>query len=210
MNTDVSEGTTSSSQCTTPGPAGTISGYSVSTLVGDPVYVFGGVIDRPVPMAVGERNGTVVVIAGLDGPDAPTVDDVIEADEALWNELRTAEVLGGPPVEPIGGDLEVRAELITFAGGDGGHLTFKLKEFEGVTFLEVYKNDAIISPDAAYWVEEIDGRRRGMSSAPGGGVAGTRLGDSPITEPFTVEVFIIDSDDLVLQTTGEIMLVPQT
>ena len=206
MNTQVSEGSTSSSQCTIPGAT---VGYSVSILTGDPVYEFGGVIDRPAPLSVGMRDGVVLVISGPDLPGAPTVDDVIEADETLWNELRTADVLGGPRVEPIGTDVEVVADLMTFAGGDGGHLTFKLKEFEGVTFLEVYKNDAVVSEGGVYWVEEIDGRRRAMTSAPGGGVWGTRLGDSPLTEPFTVEVFVIDGDDLVLQTTGEIMLVPQ-
>jgi hypothetical protein len=206
MNTEVSEGSTSGSQCRIPG---TSVGYSVSTLNGDPVYVFGGVIDRPAPLAVGEHNGTVLVIAGPDLPGAPTVDDVMDADETLWNELRTAEVLGGPRVEPIGGDLEVIADLVTFAGGDGGQLTFKLRESEGIAFLEVYTGNAKISADGVYWHIQIDGRTRLITTAGAGGTLGQRVGEVFPPEPFTAEVSIFDGDDLVLQTTGEIMLVPE-
>ena len=51
--------------------------YTITTLDGDAVFVFLGVIDRPVPLEVGVVGDDVVVIDGPDEPTAPTVADVV-------------------------------------------------------------------------------------------------------------------------------------
>jgi hypothetical protein len=85
MNTDVS-GEVHRSAC-----QHVMSGlqYRVSTITGDPVLQFGGVIDRPVPLDVGVVDGTVVVIDGPSDPNQPTIADVIDAAAADWTELTT-------------------------------------------------------------------------------------------------------------------------
>jgi hypothetical protein len=63
--------------------------YRISTLDGDPVFQYAGVIDRPVPLEVGYKLGTLVVIEGIDDPTAPAVNDVVNTDVATWDNLRT-------------------------------------------------------------------------------------------------------------------------
>jgi hypothetical protein len=64
--------------------------YYISTLVGDSLYVYGGVIDRSVPKQVGITDGTVIVISGQASPDAPTPADVVNADPAIWQTIPTS------------------------------------------------------------------------------------------------------------------------
>lgn len=51
----------------------------------DPIVEYAFVSDRPPPLEVGYREGSLIVIDGFgDRPDAPKVDDVHNADEATW------------------------------------------------------------------------------------------------------------------------------
>jgi hypothetical protein len=61
--------------------------YRITTLDGDPVFQYALVIDRPVPLEVAFRQGTLVVIEGIEDSTAPSVDDVYNADLATWNNL---------------------------------------------------------------------------------------------------------------------------
>ena len=61
--------------------------YRISTLDGDPVFVYALVIDRPVPLEVGYNEGTLVVIGGIADPTAPTVKDVSNMSQATWDDL---------------------------------------------------------------------------------------------------------------------------
>ena len=62
--------------------------FRIGALSGDPVFEYAAVIDRHVPLAVGRRDGAVIVI---DGPDSaerpPTVADVVTADPDTWADL---------------------------------------------------------------------------------------------------------------------------
>jgi hypothetical protein len=69
-------------------PAGGL--YYISTLAGDPLYVYGGVIDRSVPKQVGITDGTVIVISGQASADAPTPADVVNADPTIWQTIPTS------------------------------------------------------------------------------------------------------------------------
>ena len=66
--------------------------YRISTLDGDPLFLYALVIDRPVPLQVAFKDGTLVVIGGNADPTAPTVDDVFNTDQQTWDVLR-----GAPP-----------------------------------------------------------------------------------------------------------------
>ena len=61
--------------------------YRISTLDGDPVFVYALVIDRPVPLEVGYKQGTLVVIGGIADPSAPTAEDVFNTTQAAWDDL---------------------------------------------------------------------------------------------------------------------------
>jgi hypothetical protein len=61
--------------------------YYISTLDGDPVFLYAGVIDGRVPIEVGYKDGTLVVIGGNADPTAPTVHDVFNTSQAAWDDL---------------------------------------------------------------------------------------------------------------------------
>ena len=61
--------------------------YRISTLDGDPVFLYALVIDRPVPLEVGYQQGTLVVIGGIADPSAPKVRDVFNTTQAAWDDL---------------------------------------------------------------------------------------------------------------------------
>ena len=63
-------------------------GAFVAASDGDPVSEFMSVIDRPVPLEVGRRDGTLIVVTGPADASAPTVAQVRNADPATWAELR--------------------------------------------------------------------------------------------------------------------------
>ncbi len=65
--------------------------YRISAIEADPISEYVSVIDRPPPVAVGLRDTTLIVITG-DGsgrpdPTAPTINQVTNADPAVWAQL---------------------------------------------------------------------------------------------------------------------------
>jgi hypothetical protein len=61
--------------------------YRISTLDGDPVFLYALVMDRPVPLEVGYQDGTLVVIGGNADPTAPTVHEVFNMTQSAWDDL---------------------------------------------------------------------------------------------------------------------------
>lgn len=61
--------------------------YRIGAIDADPIAEYGGVIDRPVPLEVGVRDGTLVVIEGAADPSAPRVADVVNAAPDEWDAL---------------------------------------------------------------------------------------------------------------------------
>jgi len=60
--------------------------------VDDPIVEYAFVSDRPAPIDVGYRDGSLIVINGFgDDPDAPTVGDVHNADQATWNAIPASD-----------------------------------------------------------------------------------------------------------------------
>jgi hypothetical protein len=206
LNTEVS-GEVHRSACVLPG---TTVEYRISAISGDPIFEYGGVIDRPAPLSVGMIDGTVVVIDGPDDPAAPTIADVISTDRATWDELLTRseapegvqdaiEVTVGEPVEVM---------LQTFDGQVGSSpLVVRVVEDPDVTYLQVETAGAVLHPDAVLWKVDIQGRGGGLRSATVGPVSGYRIADTPFTGEINVEISVIDGGDFTLQTTGQIRLV---
>jgi hypothetical protein len=58
--------------------------YRISVIGGDPVFVYFGIIDAPRPYAVGSNGSGAITIYGLQDPAAPTLQQVTEADAAVW------------------------------------------------------------------------------------------------------------------------------
>lgn len=83
LNTNL-VGRTASVECVAP-DTGFI--YRIGAIDADPIVEYGGVIDRPVPLQVGERDGIVIVIDGAADPSAPTLTDIVNADLDTWTEL---------------------------------------------------------------------------------------------------------------------------
>lgn len=208
MNTDVS-GEVGSSECDV---ASTGYRYRISAITGDAVFQYGGVIDRPVPLEVGTRDSTLIVIDGVADPSAPTVGNVIDANPATWLELRSrprGPEDSAPRTESISEGAEVVIPLTSVDDSTAtSYLTLRLKTEQGVTFLEVDTADAVLAPDAAFWHTEINGGGGGISTANVGGVLGFRLGDAPVGVTIDVTISVIDGGEFVLQTTGVLRLVP--
>jgi hypothetical protein len=62
--------------------------YSVVVMgLGEPVLAYLAVIDRTPPLAVRRNGDGVLLIIGPDMPEAPTLDDVVDADQATWDAL---------------------------------------------------------------------------------------------------------------------------
>ena len=61
--------------------------YSVWSIAGDLMYQFLSVLDRPYPLDVGHRDGSVLILHGPDTPGHPTIADVIEAPTDAWLDL---------------------------------------------------------------------------------------------------------------------------
>lgn len=208
MNTDVA-GEVGSSECVV---ASTGYAYRISAINGDPVFQYGGVIDRLVPLEVGMHGSTLIVIDGVPDPAAPTVDDVVDADPGAWLALRSR-----PPWPE---ESELRTEniregadvVVPIDSVDGStpqsYLTLRLSTREGVTFLEVATADAVLASDAAFWRTTIDPGNDGVTTASVGPVMGLRIGDAPLGEPIEVTVSVIDGGEFVLQSTGTITLIP--
>lgn len=78
--------------------------YTISAVDADPIVAYGGVIDRPVPLEVGVNSGTLIVINGRADPSAPTIADVVNADDENWAALLanapTVDQLAGWPPPP--------------------------------------------------------------------------------------------------------------
>lgn len=54
---------------------------------GEPVLAYLAVIDRSPPLAVRRNGDGVLLISGPDLSEAPTLDDVVDADQATWDSL---------------------------------------------------------------------------------------------------------------------------
>ena len=54
---------------------------------GEPVLAYLAVIDRSPPLAVRRNGDGVLLIIGPDLPEAPALDDVVDADQATWDSL---------------------------------------------------------------------------------------------------------------------------
>ena len=61
--------------------------YRVRVIDGDPVFVAFGIIDVPRPYAVAVNGVGVITIYGLPDTDAPTLQQVTNADPATWAAL---------------------------------------------------------------------------------------------------------------------------
>jgi hypothetical protein len=208
MNTEVA-GEVGSSECVV---ASTGHAYRISAINGDPVFQYGGVIDRLVPLEVGMHGSTLIVIDGVSDPTAPTIDDVVDADAEAWLELRSRPRWpeeSEPRTENISEGADVVVPLDSVDGSTPqSYLTMRLTTQQGVTFLEVDTADALLAPDAAFWRTTTDPGNDGVTTANVGGVLGFRIGDAPISEPIEVTVSVIDGGEFVLQSTGTITLIP--
>jgi hypothetical protein len=83
MNTGLS-GTVATVECVVAA-SGFI--YRIISIDADPVAEYALVIDRPVPLEVGVREGRVIIIDGRANPHAPTLTDVANADAEEWSRL---------------------------------------------------------------------------------------------------------------------------
>lgn len=211
LNTEIT-GRASASECLAPE---TDFNYHVSAIFGDPIYQFGGVIDRPVPVEVAAIDGTVIVISGIADATAPRITDLVNADPDLWEDL-----LGRPSVqiqdsvqrsEPIvvGQDVILNMSDITDAGIVDSSLRLRLVIADGVSFLEIRTNDLALHPDAEYQMLTVNGRPNSRVTASVGPTFGARLAETALPDPFIVSITITDATDNVLQTSGTIRLIPQ-
>jgi hypothetical protein len=67
--------------------------YRIAAIDGDPVFQYAAVIDRPAPIEIGYRQGTLIVIGGIGDPAAPTVADVDNAAPEAWLQLLAAPLV---------------------------------------------------------------------------------------------------------------------
>lgn len=209
MNTDVEIDDSAGSQCRVPSTSNI---YRIWTVSGGLLYQYASILDRPAPVEVGVIDGAPIIISGLADPTAPTIDDIVLADEDQWQELLDAtQATEAPAVQPIGVDTDATIELpVAAREGPNGYLTVGLAVTDGATAVQIDTADAVLDPAAEYWKIEINGSLRSRTTASSGGLLGIRLHDTPITDPFTLEVSLTDGDDFTIQTTGPIELVPQT
>ena len=209
LNTEPRDATFAGSQCRVES-TGYV--YRIGATTGNVAFTYTTVIDRPPPVDVGVVGDAVIVINGIVDPAAPRASDVVDADEETWRQLLIAPEPEFEFAQPIGGDTEVVVDFVPI--GDTStpvsSLTLRVDVTDGVAFLEVYPSGAVIADAAEYWKTEIDGRIRSRSSArpgEGRGVFGSRLGDAPLTDEFTVRISTTDGDDQTIQTTGTVRLV---
>ena len=207
LNTDVG-GEVHRSACTM---ASSGFGYRISAISGDPIFEYGGVIDRPAPLSVGLKDDTLIVIDGPSDPAAPMAADVVDADPTTWSELLTRSEWpeGTQPRFDVALGEPVVVDVRSFDDQvPDSTLTLRLVEEEGVVFLEVETAGVVLDPDAALWKTDIEGRGGGLRTATVGAVQGYRIGEVPITGEVNVTISVVDGGDFVLQTTGPIQLVP--
>jgi hypothetical protein len=86
MNTTISFASGVGSQCDVAATGFT---YRLAVFDGDPVARFASIIDRPPPLDVGLIGDRVAMISGPTDAAAPSIADIIEADEAFWFDLRS-------------------------------------------------------------------------------------------------------------------------
>lgn len=199
-----------------PELAGVTLQYTVTAASGDPVLLYGYVIDRPVPLDVGVVGGSVIIVSGFDDPAAPHADDVVEADPDVWQALLgrpdAMQVASGERVEPVReGEEVVAVELrnLTDVVLEASTLTLRVVVGEGVSFLEVDFTDAVLHPAAEFDSFGIDGRMRAESTVIAGSEGGVRISETSPADPFDVSVRITGADGDVLQATDVIRLVPE-
>lgn len=82
-----SSGSYAAIECATPDGQGSFRIGATHGLA-DPIVEYAFVSDRPAPIEVGYRDGSLIVINGpSDRPNAPTLDDVRNADDAIWTAI---------------------------------------------------------------------------------------------------------------------------
>ncbi|HWL42767.1 MAG TPA: hypothetical protein VNQ73_07475 [Ilumatobacter sp.] len=74
-------------QGSVPVPDGSTGEYSLWSIEGGLMYQFLAVLDRPYPLDIGHRDGSVLILVGPDTPGHPTVTDVVEAPIGEWLDL---------------------------------------------------------------------------------------------------------------------------
>jgi len=105
-------------------------------------------------------------------------------------------------------DVKVELIPIELTSAKSSTVTVSLKEHDGVNFLEIYLDDAIVADHARYWMVEVDGQVRSRNSAIAADVMGLWLSDGAVTSPLTVKISTTDEDERVVQSTGEIRFQP--
>ncbi len=175
------------------------------------VWEFGAVIDRPAPLDVGVIGDTVVILAGPADATAPTIADVLDADEETWRQLLLEDEAPGGIPQPIGESVTATVDFVPIDDTSTrvSSLTFRVVTTDGVASFHIDTTDAVVAAEAEYWKIEISDRIRSRSTAThgeSGGVMGVRLGDAPVADPFTATVSTTDGDDQTIQTTGPILL----
>ncbi|MEM1332724.1 MAG: hypothetical protein AAGG08_04620 [Actinomycetota bacterium] len=206
VNTDI-VGRVSSSECLV-GDSG--NRYRITSVSGDPIFRYGAVADRPVPIDVGGRGDAIVMINGIDDPLAPSVDDVVQADQDDWTELLTQPRWADASTHPLGEGESIVVPLI--AADDSVELsllTLRLVRSRGVLNLEICSTDASLAPDATFWHVDLEPGGGGISTASVGSTRGYRVHDGPHDTPITVTIDVIDGGQFVLQSTGTITLTPE-
>lgn len=184
--------------------------YRISAIDGDPVFRYGGVIDRPTPLDVGVINDTVLVIDGPADPNQPTTADIIDAAPDLWTDLTTRSEFASDlnPRYDIAVGETVTVELHSVVDGTPtSSLDVQVVESQGVASLQWDTSNTNLAPDAVLWKIDIEGRGSALRTAGIGGVSGHWIGDAPFTGEINVTISVVDGGDFTLQTTGPIQLV---
>jgi hypothetical protein len=184
--------------------------YRVAAIGGDPIFRYGGVIDRPAPLEVGVVDGTVIVIDGVADANQPRTTDVADASPEVWAEL-TAQPeydLATAPRYDVAVGEPLTVDLHSIADGTPtSSLTVRIVESQGIASLQSDTSAAVLAGDAVLWSIVIDGRGRALTSAGAGGVSAQRIGDAPFTGEVNVTISVLDGGGFTLQTTGPIELV---
>jgi len=88
-------------------------------------------------------------INGIDDPAAPRASDVLDADEEPWRQLLIATEPEPELAQLIGGDRELVVDFVPIddTSTPVSSLTLRVDVTDGVAFLEVYTNDALVADD---------------------------------------------------------------
>ena len=178
----------------------------ISAINGDPIYRYATLVDRPDPLQVAERAGTLFVINGSPGSSIPSLDDIRNATPQEWEELTSQAPIPATP-DPISISFDewtVVPLLSTDPSKPADNTTVSLRfsDTGGKTFLEIDKSGVRLAAEAVFWAVSNNGSRAGRTTARAGGVYGTPVSG----DPMTLNVSVIDGGEFVLQSTGTLTL----